>query len=312
LSRKQIDTALFALKELGLPKGQQNDRSAMVLLAVLNLSSRSSWQKCERPLIGVTPIIKWIEEKYRVKYAPNTRETIRRQTLHQFEQAGIVEYNPDQPERPVNSPHAVYQISLQAHQLLISLGTKSWHENLKIFHGQHTSLAESYAAKRLFEKVSATLPDGKTLLLSPGAHSNLIAQIINVFAPRFLPGAKLLYAGDTGSKTSIFDLAGFAECGLEINLKGKLPDAVFHHVEKGWLVLIEAVTSHGPVNPKRLRELRKLFGKSKAGLVFVSAFPDERFFVKFAADIAWETEVWIASNPDHMIHFNGKRFLGPY
>ena len=79
-----------------------------------------------------------------------------------------------------------------------------------------------------------------------------------------------------------------------------------------WLFLIEAVTSHGPVSPKRRVEFDEAFKDCKVGLVYVTAFPDRGEFRKNAADIAWETEVWIADNPDHMIHFNGDRFLGPH
>jgi hypothetical protein len=93
---------------------------------------------------------------------------------------------------------------------------------------------------------------------------------------------------------------------------GKMPDVVVYHEEKNWLVLIEAVTSHGPVNPKRRLELRELFAASKVPLVFVTAFLDRKTMVRYLGDIAWETEVWIAESPTHLVHFNGERFLGPY
>jgi hypothetical protein len=97
-----------------------------------------------------------------------------------------------------------------------------------------------------------------------------------------------------------------------IDSHGKMQDVVPHYPERGWLLLVESVTSHGPVDGKRHEELSHLFSKSKAGLVFVTAFPDKTTYKKYAADIAWETEVWIADAPEHMIHFNGSRFLGPY
>jgi hypothetical protein len=91
-----------------------------------------------------------------------------------------------------------------------------------------------------------------------------------------------------------------------------MPDVVVFHRSKGWLVLIEAVTSHGPVNPKRHHELQELFANSRVGLVFVTAFLDRKGLNKYLGDIAWETEVWVAESPTHLIHFNGERFLGPY
>ena len=91
-----------------------------------------------------------------------------------------------------------------------------------------------------------------------------------------------------------------------------MPDVVIHHTARNWLILVEAVTSHGPVSPKRMAELRRLFSGSAAGLVFVTAFPDRRTMHKYLDQISWETEVWVADSPDHMIHFDGERFLGPY
>lgn len=85
-----------------------------------------------------------------------------------------------------------------------------------------------------------------------------------------------------------------------------------HHAERDWLVVIEAVMSHGPVDPKRHRELKTMFGASRAGLVFVTAFLSRQAMVAYLSEIAWETEVWVADNPSHLIHFNGERFLGPY
>ena len=78
------------------------------------------------------------------------------------------------------------------------------------------------------------------------------------------------------------------------------------------LLLIEAVTSAGPVDGKRRKELKDLFVGCKAGLVFVTAFETRRTMQTFVSHIAWESEVWIAEDPDHKIHFNGERFLGPY
>ena len=75
---------------------------------------------------------------------------------------------------------------------------------------------------------------------------------------------------------------------------------------------MESVTSHGPVDGKRHAELAQLFAESTAGLVFVTAFPDRVVMSQYVGEIAWETEVWVADAPSHLIHFNGVRFLGPY
>ena len=91
-----------------------------------------------------------------------------------------------------------------------------------------------------------------------------------------------------------------------------MPDVVLDYPEREWLVLVESVTSHGPVDGKRHEELARLFAKSKAGLVYVTAFPSRVIMARYLGKIAWETEVWCADAPSHLIHFNGERFLGPY
>lgn len=148
--------------------------------------------------------------------------------------------------------------------------------------------------------------------LTPGKHSSLIQSIITEFAKRFTPGGKPLYVGDTGEKFAFFDEAGLNAIGINLDPHGKIPDVIIHHIKAGWLILIEAVTSHGPVNPKRHVELAQLFEESTLGLVYVTAFPDRSTLAKYLPDLSWETEVWVADTPDHLIHFDGERFLGPY
>ena len=121
---KHITEANQILISLGLPRAQQNERSALCLLALLNLTPRKKWTRAESPLIGITPIMEWVREKYKKEYAPNSRETLRRQTIHQFVDAGITLYNPDMPDRPVNSPKAAYQIEPATLELLRTFGTK--------------------------------------------------------------------------------------------------------------------------------------------------------------------------------------------
>ena len=121
-NRKHISDAIDILAALGMPGAQQNERSALCLLALLNLTPGKKWKESEKPLMGITPIMDWARRHYKKDYAPNTRETVRRQTMHQFVDAGIARYNPDKPDRPVNSPGAVYQIEDTVLELLRSFG----------------------------------------------------------------------------------------------------------------------------------------------------------------------------------------------
>lgn len=196
--------------------------------------------------------------------------------------------------------------------MLQSYGTDEYPLRLKGFKAARPGLAEKYAKHRDMNMVSVTIKDGVNIKLSPGAHSELIKKIVEEFGPRFVPGGQLVYVGDTGDKLGYFDKDLLQSLGVAVDDHGKMPDAIIYCDEKGWLVLAEAVTSHGPVDAKRHEELEYLFRDAEPGLVFVSTFPDRRTFARYMEAISWETEVWLADNPSHLIHFNGARFLGPY
>jgi len=309
---KHIDEAHQILISLGLPRAQHNERSALCLLARLNLLPGKKWAQAESPLVGITPIMDWSRKHYCKDYAPNTRETFRRQTMHQFVDAGIALYNPDKPDRPVNSPKAVYQIAPAVLSLLQSFGTQAWRDKLTSYLALSQTLAAKYAMERVQSRIPMQIAPGKEIALSPGEHSELIRAIVQDFGPRFAPSSVLVYAGDTGDKWAYFDAVLLAELGVDVDFHGKMPDVVLHFVEKNWLILVESVTSHGPVDGKRHAELAKLFAGSTAGLVYVTAFPNRSIMGRYLGEIAWETEVWVADSPSHLIHFNGVRFLGPY
>lgn len=307
-----IEAAHQIIIALGLPRAQQNERSALSLLALLNLTPGKAWAEAENPLVGITPIMDWAREHYGKEYAPNTRETFRRQTMHQFCDAGIALYNPDKPDRPVNSPKAVYQIEPAALALLRTFGTPAWHDSLAAYLAERETLVARYAKERKQNRIPVEIAPGKKITLSPGEHSELIRAIIEDFGPRFAPGSTLVYAGDTGDKWGYFDAPLLAGLGVDVDSHGKMPDVLLHFTQKNWLLLVESVTSHGPVDGKRHAELAKLFANSKAGLVYVTAFPNRSIMARYLGEIAWETEVWVADAPSHLIHFNGVRFLGPY
>ncbi len=307
-----IEAAHQIIVSLGLPQAQQNERSALCLLALLNLTPSKAWSDAENPLVGITPIINWVREHYDKEYAPNTRETIRRQTMHQFCDAGIALYNPDRPDRPVNSPKAVYQIEPAALVLLRTFSTPAWHDALTAYLAERETLVAHYAKEREQDRVPVEILPGQKITLSPGEHSKLIRAVIEDFAPRFAPGSVLVYVGDTGDKWGYFDADLLTKLGVNVDSHGKMPDVVLYYAEKNWLILIESVTSHGPVDGKRYDELSNLFAESKPGLVYVSAFPNRAMMGRYLGEIAWETEVWVADAPSHLIHFDGTRFLGPY
>lgn len=262
--------------------------------------------------MGITPIMDWCRDHYLVVYAPNTRETFRRQTMHQFMAAALAVANPDRPDRPINSPKWCYQIEPQALDLLRTFGTNAWENNLAAYLQEREGLRRRYARLRAMNLIPVKVAERIEIALSSGKHSELIKAIIDQFGPRFAPGGKVLYVGGTGEKWGYFDVDTLQQLGVRVDSHGKMPDVVIYVAEKNWLYLIESVTSHGPVDGKRHDELTALFRTATAGLIYVTAFPTRSAMARYLTEISWETEVWVADAPDHLIHFDGSRFLGPY
>lgn len=309
----KITEAQEILKELGLPIPQQNEMSALTLLALCDIKENDAWRNATRSSKRVTKgIMSFVNENYKKDspYAPNTRETFRRQVLHQFVQAGIVNYNPDIPDLPVNSPKAHYALTEEALDVIKSYGTLDWDSRIQQYSAETIFLRDKYAEERDLYRIPLMI-EGKEYLLSPGAHNEVQAAVISEFAPRFAAGGQLLYVGDTEDKDLYIKDDLLNKLKLPITEHSKLPDIILYDNRRDWLFLIEVVTSHGPISAKRLIELEDFAKDCPCGIVYVTAFPDSKEFRKHAGDIAWETEVWLANAPDHMIHFNGDRFIGP-
>jgi type II restriction enzyme len=316
----KIEEAKQILEALGLPKKQQNDRSALTLIALCHLKENDKWFKAKAISMAVVGnkenakyegVMRFIAEHYKKHYAENSRETFRRQTLHQFVQAGIVDHNPENPDLPTNSKNNHYRLSSEALKVIKSYDTKSWNKEIKYFKENVGLLGEKYKKNRELRKIPIKLKDGTELYFSPGKHNEVQVAIIQEFAPRFAPGSELLYVGDTAKKDLYMDKMVSEKLGIPIDEHSKLPDVVLYDRKKKWLFLVEAVTSHGPVSPKRIVELEKMLKNCQEGKIYVTAFPDFKEFKRHTSDIAWETEVWVVDFPDHLIHFNGDKFIGP-
>lgn len=318
----RIDEARKILEAFGFDKVRTNTRSAFILLALLKVERDSDWSDAINPMLTVDGIRLWMNEKYeeeviannprKTVYKPNSRETLRRQTLHQFRDAGFVIYNDDDPGRVPNSSHNNYRVNPAALEVIRLYGKPEFGAAITEYLVGAPGLLVQYQAARELTRIPVTLPGGKALTLSGGGQNVLIKQMIDDFCGYFVPGGEVLYIGDADEKLMHFDEDRFASLGVIVDTHGKLPDLVVYQPEKNWLFLMEAASTHGPVDAKRHGELQALFAGSTAGLVYVSCFPDRPTMRKFLADLAWETEAWCASDPTHMIHLNGERFLGPY
>jgi hypothetical protein len=247
-----------------------------------------------------------------MRYAPNTRETVRDEAVKYFVDQGLAIRNPDNPKRPTNSGKTVYQIEPTALNMCRAYKTAAWESELKSYLAAREGIKRELQRTRELARVSVRLPSGGEISLSPGGQNPLIKAFIEEFCGRFVPAGIVLYVGDAENKFKHYEKDTLAKLGVTIDSAAKMPDVVIHDRARNWLVIGEAVTSAGVVDGKRRRELKELFAGFRNGLVFVTAFESREAMGRFLNQISWETEVWIAEDPDHVVHFNGERFLGPY
>ena len=309
---RKLKGAIEILRLLGFAPKQSNEVAGYTLLACLNLKPSQSWNEAAAPLRGITPIIDFVATAYSVRYAPNTRETIRDEAVKYFVESGLLLRNPDDSARPTNSGKTVYQVEAHALELVRVFDTLEWSGKLKSYLASRGLIRKELERDRKLARIPVKLPSGKTVTISPGGQNPLIKVVIEGFCPRFVGDGMVLYIGDAEDKFLHLDSEYLQRLGVAIPAPAKMPDVVVHDTRRNWLLLIEAVTSAGPVDRKRRGELKELFTGCKAGLVFVTAFANREAMRSFLTQLSWETEVWIAEDPDHLIHFNGERFLGPY
>lgn len=307
-----LDEAKEILKAFGFDKQRTNDRSGRTLLAFVGLKEGSNWSDATNGRKGIRSILQWSRDELDHPIAENTRETIRRFVVHQFVEAGFCLHNDDDPQRATNSSLNNYRINDSAIEVIRKYGSPDFHSAVAEYREEAPGLAIKYKAAREMGRIPVTLPGGKELTLKAGGQNVLIKQMIDDFCALFIPGGEVLYIGDADDKFLHFEQKILKDLGVVVNSHGKLPDLIVYQRDKNWLFLMEAASTHGPVDAKRYGELSILFEDSSAGLIFVSCFPDRDTMRRFLPDLAWETEAWVASDPTHMIHFNGSRFMGPY
>lgn len=307
-----IKQARKLLLDLGMDQERSNERSAMTLLALAHLDSKMEWSEATGGMYTTREIMDWMRDHLGQDYAANSRETIRRFTLHQFVAGGLVEQNADQPDRPINSPKWNYRLVPALVPVIQAIGTHDYSEKLDAFLAGIQTWKAQQDEIREMNKVPVELPDGIDVVLSPGGQNLLIKQMVEEFCPRYAPGGKVLYIDDTDHTFRTKQNALLESVGITIPERGKAPDLIVWMEDKRWLFLMEACSTHGPIDVIRKRELLELFAPQQSNIVFVSCFPDRSVMRQYLADLAWETEAWCASDPDHVIHLDGERFMGPY
>ena len=302
----KIEEAREILKFVGMPKAQQTDICCYVLLAMAGIEPGMPWRDATNNWIRIHDIIQFTNLNYGTTYAENSRETFRKKALHNFRIVALVEDN----GKATNSPNYSYRLTNETLDLLKNYQSARWKEISSRYMLYHEKLIDVYASKKKMTMMPVRI-NGNNFKFSSGKHNELQKAIIEDFAPRFAENSVCLYVGDTIEKDLVKNIDKLKELGFEITLHDKMPDVVLYREDKKWIYFIEAVTSVGPMSPKRILELTEMTKGVTAGKIFVTAFPDIKTYKKFVEKLAWDTEVWIAEMPEHMIHLNGDKFMGP-
>lgn len=303
---KKIEEAREFLQIIGMPKTQQADICCYVILAIAGIEPDMPWSEATNEWVRIHDIIQFVNTFYGMSYAENSRETFRKQALHRFRTAALVEDN----GKATNSPNYRYRLTEETVKILRTMGTTVWKKSIERFLCCHEKLIDLYASKKKMTMMPVNI-NGESFKFSTGKHNELQKAIIEEFAPRFAPNSECLYVGDTIAKDLVKNVDKLKNLGFEITLHDKMPDVVLYREDKNWIYFVESVTSVGPMDPKRILEITEMTKDVTAGKIFVTAFLDFKTYKKFAEELAWETEVWIAEMPEHMIHLNGNRFMGP-
>ena len=302
----KLDEAREFLASVGMPKAQQADICALSILAMVGIKPDDDWKDATNEWIRIHDIIAFSNQYYGTTYAENSRETFRKQAMHRFRTAALIEDN----GKATNSPNYRYRITDETLKVLKAWGSNSAEKQMNRFLAYHEKLVDIYASKKKMTMMPVKI-NGSDFQFSAGKHNELQKAIIEEFAPRFAPGSECLYVGDTTQKDLVKNVDKLKELGFSITLHDKMPDVVLYREDEDWIYFVESVTSVGPMDPKRIIEITDMTKGVRSGKIFVTAFLDFATYKKFADSLAWETEGWIADMPDHMIHLNGDKFLGP-
>lgn len=303
----KVHIILLLLAEIGMPAKQQSELCALTLLAMASIGEDDEFISASNRWIRIHDVIEFIRNRYGRNYAENSRETFRKQAMHHFRTAALIEDNC----QATNSPNYRYRITDEFLQVIRSLTDTSIDSPaLADFRQKHESLKDIYASKKVMKKMPVRI-NNSDYTFSPGSHNQLQKAILEEFAPRFAPNSECLYVGDTTQKDMVKNVDKLAELGFDITLHDKMPDVVLYKEDKNWIYFIEAVDSVGPMSPARVLDINTMTKDVTAGKIFITAFLSVDKYKRFIDQLAWETEVWIAEMPDHMIHLNGNKFLGP-
>lgn len=320
--KRKISEAVEILDQLGIPletytlrQWRRVERLALVLLALGDVRPNTLWSEVKSRDDGVSVttrgIISFINENYSESMSEGSYDDFKRKELDRLILDSIVA--PGFVERSaVNDSRSGYAICPTHTEAMQKFGTAEWDSAVQNILGRKVSLRQQLDTARALAMIPIILPGGLALSFTLGKHNALQKEIIEQFLPKYGYGCEVLYIGDSSDKYLHLSREKLLELNFPEPSHEELPDIIAFSEQKGWIYLIEAVTSFGEISQIRKLELERITQNCSSPIVYVTAFLDRTTYKKYCADLAWETEVWIASDPDHLIHLNGSKFLGPY
>lgn len=287
----------------------------MAFLAVGDVRTSAGWKKIKDSnneySLTTREIIAYENKHFEENISSGSYDDIKRKDLARLLLASIIVHS--KPGSNTSNPTRGYKISNEYSRIIKNYGQSDWFAQVRTFNQMHPTYQERVSTKRDIPKLIVHTPDGKEIHLKDGEHNAIQKQIIEELLPRFGYGSTLLYCGDSDNRYGIiYEKESLANLGFSDLSRSILPDVVAYSAKKDWIYLIEAYHTSNPITPQRKLELQQLLGENAKKAIFITAFENTAIYRNCLEELAWETEVWIATEPDHMIHRNGSRFMGPY
>jgi len=316
--QKLIQSGVEIIESVGVPIHdltlRRLEKMSMSFLALCAMNESKAWAEVlsitDGHVLRTREIITYLNEHFEESLSLSSYDDIRRKDLIRLVGMGLVVKSANKPNADTNDGTRGYALEANFANLIRAYNSEEWVSKLSLFKLDQDYIEQFYS-KREIAKLEVQLEEGLIISLDNGLHNKIQKAVIEKFLPIYGYRAKVLYIGDTSNKHIHEYSDQMIKLGLNIEDRGMLPDIVAFSAEKNWLYLIEAVHSSNPLNPERCIELRRgILKDCPYGVVFVTAFLTKKEFAKWLPQIAWETEVWLVETPEHLIHFNGDKFLG--
>jgi len=302
-----IVDAICILQALGISKAgsmRQNEKTAMVFLALADMTAGKAWERSSNISnhnLTTRGIIKSINDNYNDVISSGSYDDIRRRGITALMAAGIVEQS--MPWAAQNDSRRGYGISLEASQCIRHYNTPKWTNAVdKMLKAKH----KHPLAKKTTLTRNTVHVNNRLFKMSPGTHNQIQKSVIEVMLPLICKNAKILYFGDSNKKELVYEKTELHGMGIKVSIRGMLPDIIAYSAQKNSIYIIEAVHTSNPISGTRRNEFAKMCKNCKADITYISAFKNKKTLQKFVSSIGWKTKVWLVDSPDHLIHFNGE------